>query len=129
MSVCRLYPGIEGLVTPDDVLEALVGDLEEPGQAPVVRRGDGSWLVDGLLDAKELEEHLGLRGLPDEREGDYQTVGGMMMARLGRVPAGGDRFDWGGFSFEVVDMDGHRVDKVLVARAAGSSPADDAPRG
>jgi putative hemolysin len=119
---------IEGLVTPTDVLEALVGDLEEPLQAPVVRRGDGSWLVDGLLAAKEIKERLGLRGLPDEQEGDYQTVGGMVMARLGRVPTEGDRFEWEGFSFEVADMDGYRVDKVLVARAPGPAP-DDAPQG
>jgi putative hemolysin len=120
---------IEGLVTPADVLEALVGDLAEPLEAPVVRRGDGSWLVDGLLAAEELKERLGLRELPDEQEGEYQTVGGMVMAQLGRVPAAGDRFEWEGFSFEVVDMDGHRVDKLFVARAPGSAPADDAPQG
>ena len=120
---------IEGLVTPTDVLEALVGDLEEPRQAPIVRRGDGSWLVDGLMSAEEFKERIGLSILPDEQEGDYQTVGGMVMAHLGRVPAAGDRFEWEGFSFEVMDMDGHRVDKVLVARAPGSAPADDAPQG
>jgi putative hemolysin len=120
---------IEGLVTPTDVLEALVGDLEEPRGAQVVRRGDGSWLVDGLLAAEELKERLGLRGLPNEEEGDYETVGGMVMARLGRVPEAGDRFVWEGLSFEIVDMDGHRVDKVLVGRAPGSAPADDAPQG
>ena len=120
---------IEGLLTPTDVLEALVGNLEEPLQAPVVRRGDGSWLVDGLLSAEELKERLGLRGLPDEQAGDYHTVGGMVMAHLGRVPTAGDRFEWEGFSFEVVDMDGHRVDKVLVAQGPGSALADDAPQG
>jgi len=119
---------IEGLVTPTDVLEALVGDLEESGGAPIVQRGDGSWLVDGLLPAEELKERMGLRALPDEQEEDYQTVGGMVMAHLGRVPAAGDRFEWEGFSFEVVDMDGHRVDKVFVARVPGSAP-DDAPQG
>jgi hypothetical protein len=82
-----------------------------------VQRGDGSWLVDGLMNVDELGELLGLRGLPDGGEGDYQTVGGMVMSHLGRVPAAGDRFDWREFSFEVVDMDGHRVDKVLVTRA------------
>jgi putative hemolysin len=117
---------IEGLLTPTDVLEALVGNLEEPLQAPVVRRGEGSWLVNGLLSAEELKERL---GLPDEQAGDYHTVGGMVMAHLGRVPAVGDRFEWEGFSFEVVDMDGHRVDKVLVAQGPGSAPADDAPQG
>jgi putative hemolysin len=119
---------IEGLVTPTDVLEALMGDLEEPRQAPIVRRTDGSLLVDGLLSAEELEERLGLRALPEEQEGDYQTVGGMVMANLGRVPAPGDRFEWEGFSFEVVDMDGHRVDKVLVAPAPGPAQAGEAPQ-
>jgi putative hemolysin len=120
---------VEGLVTPSDVLEALVGDLEGSLQAPVVRRGDGSLLVEGLLPAEELVERLGLRALPEEREGDYQTVGGMVMAHLGRVPAAGDRFEWEGFWFEVLDMDGNRVDKVLVARTTGPAPADEAPKG
>jgi putative hemolysin len=118
---------VEGLVTPSDVLEALVGDVEDSRQeAPIVRRGDGSWLVDGLTDVGELKERLGLRRLPDESEGDYQTVGGMVMAYLGHVPTAGDRFEWEGFSFEVVDMDRHRVDKVLVDR---DPVLDDAPRG
>jgi putative hemolysin len=108
---------IEGLVTPTDVLEALVGDLEGPLEAPVVRRADGSLLVEGLLSAEELAERLGLHALPEEQEGDYQTVGGMVMAHLGRVPAAGDSFEWEDFCFEVLDMDGNRVDKVLVARA------------
>ena len=64
-----------------------------------MRRGDGSWLVGGLMNAEELKGTFGLRGLPEEQEGDYQTVGGMVMARLGRVPAAGDRFEWEGFSF------------------------------
>ena len=68
-------------------------------------------------------------GEPDEQEEDYQTVGGMVMTHLGRVPEVGDSFEWEGFSFEVVDMDGHRVDKVLVARTPGSAPAEDAPLG
>jgi putative hemolysin len=108
---------IEGLVTPTDVLEALVGDLEGPLEAPVVRRADGSLLVEGLLSAEELAERLGLHALPEEQERDYQTVGGMVMAHLGRVPAAGDSFEWEDFCFEVLDMDGNRVDKVLVARA------------
>jgi magnesium and cobalt exporter, CNNM family len=81
-----------------------------------VRRGDGSWLVDGLTAAEELKECLELEELPREaEEADYQTVGGMVMDALGRVPAEGDRFEWEGYSFEVLDMDGRRVDKVLVA--------------
>ncbi len=109
---------VEGLVTPTDVLETLVGDVPGEygagGDPDIVRRADGSWLVDGLFSAEELQGRLGLRDLPGG-EDEYQTVGGMAMSRLGRVPATGDRFEWEGFSFEVVDMDGRRVDKVLVS--------------
>jgi putative hemolysin len=108
---------IEGLVTLADVLEALVGEVpdeDQPAEEEIVRREDGSWLVDGLLAADELKERLGFRELPHEEEADYQTVGGMVMDALGRVPEEGDRFEREGHSFEVVDMDGRRVDKVLV---------------
>jgi putative hemolysin len=119
--------GVEGLVTLTDVLEALVGDVPDADrpeeEAPFVRREDGSWLVDGLLAADELRQHLGLRDLPREAVEDYQTVGGMVMAYLGRVPVTGDRFGWQEFSFEVVDMDNRRVDKVLVTRGQ-DGPAD-----
>jgi magnesium and cobalt exporter, CNNM family len=80
--------------------------------------------VDGLLAANELKERLGLGKLPREEEADYQTVGGMVMDALGRVPATGDRFEWEGFSFEVLDMDGRRVDKVLVASARAATNSD-----
>jgi putative hemolysin len=113
---------IEGLVTLTDVLEALIGEVsdeEEPAEAPIVRREDGSLMVDGLLGANELREHLWLGRLPREEETDYYTVGGMVMDSLGRVPATGDRFDWEGFTFEVLDMDGRRVDKVLITPPRG----------
>jgi putative hemolysin len=108
---------IEGLVTPTDILEALVGDMpdaEDPAgqETNVVVRADNSLLIDGLTAAGELKERLGLLELPYENE-DYQTMGGMVMAGLGRVPAEGDRLEWEGWRFEVVDMDGNRVDKVL----------------
>ena len=123
---------IEGLVTLTDVLEALVGDISDvegpPSEGPpIVWRADGSWLVDGLLATRRLKAHLGLRELPREDEGDYQTTGGLIMDRLGRVPVAGDCFGWDGFSFEVVDMDGHRVDKVLVTKAPRSAPAAGTP--
>ena len=110
----------EGLLTPTDILEALVGevpDIHNPAEEPpIVRRADGSWLVDGLLAAEELRAHLGLGQLPNEGREDYQTVGGLVMDQLGRIPVEGDRFEWDGFSFEVLDMDGRRVDKVLVEK-------------
>jgi magnesium and cobalt exporter, CNNM family len=127
---------IEGLVTLTDVLEALVGEVPDedgPAEEAIVRREDGSWLVDGLLGADELKERLGLSGLPREEEAGYQTVGGMVMDALGRVPEEGDRFEWEGHSFEVVDMDGRRVDKVLVVptsepglpgRTSGDRPSE-----
>jgi putative hemolysin len=117
---------IEGLVTLTDVLEALVGEVpdeDEPAEEAIVGREDGSWLVDGLLAADELKEHLGTRRLPREGEADYQTVGGMVMDALGRVPEEGDRFEWEGYSFEVLDMDGRRVNKVLVAPVRNPEPA------
>ena len=122
---------VEGLVTPTDVLEALVGaaaDADEPtGKTPaIVARPDGSLLVDGLLAVDELKERLGLSGLPREDEGDYQTVGGMVMTALERVPEESDGFGWEGWRFEVVDMDGNRVDKVLATPPATESGDDGA---
>ena len=118
----------EGVVTLTDVLEALVGevpDADEPADEAIVRREDGSWLVDGLLAAEELEDRLGISERPRREEAGYQTVGGMVMEALGRVPAAGDRFEYKGHSFEVVEMDGWRVDKVLAApvREAGAEEA------
>ncbi len=118
----------EGVVTLTDVLEALVGevpDADEPADEAIVRREDGSWLVDGLLAAEELEDRLGINERPHGEEAGYQTVGGMVMAALGRVPAAGDRFEYKGHSFEVLGMAGWRVDKVLVApvREAGAEEA------
>jgi putative hemolysin len=116
---------IEGLVTLTDVLQALIGEVpdeDEPAEAPIVRREDGSLMVDGLLGANELREHLELGGLPREEEADYHTVGGMVMDNLGRIRAAGDRFDWEGYTFEVLDMDGRRVDKVLITPPRGGGP-------
>ena len=109
------FGGIDGLVTIIDMMEAIVGDIPSAGdiaEPPIVRREDGSWLVDGLLDVKDLKTLLGLAQMPDEP--DYQTLGGFVVTRLGRLPRVGDTFAWGGFRFEVVDMDGNRVDKVLI---------------
>ncbi len=111
------HGGFQGLLTTSDILEAIVGDIpmpDETEEADIIRREDGSWLVDGKVQAEELKELLQVNELPFEDEHLYQTLGGLVMAFLGRIPKSGDHFDWIGFRFEVMDMDGHRVDKVLI---------------
>jgi putative hemolysin len=111
------HGGFQGLVTTSDVLEAIVGDIPMPDdaeEADIIQREDGSWLVDGKVPADEIRELLPVNELPFEDENLYQTLGGLVMAFLGRIPKSGDHFDWSGFRFEVMDMDGHRVDKVLI---------------
>jgi putative hemolysin len=117
------HGGLQGLVTLTDVLEAIVGEIPQRADRSdleIVQREDGSWLVDGLMGIDRFKERFGLRELPGEREVQYQTLGGFVMTALGRVPATGDRLQLGELSFEVVDMDGHRVDKVLVAATTPS---------
>jgi putative hemolysin len=113
------YGDLEGLVTLHDILQALVGEL--PGGADtdprVVHREDGSWLFDGMVGLDEVKQALQVSHLPGE-DSDFHTLGGYVMARLNRVPMVADRVSGGGFSFEVVEMDGRRVDRVLVTPAA-----------
>lgn len=118
------YGGVAGVVTLDDVLQELVHDIptdDTGGEAAIVARADGSWLVDGDALVTDVEAALDVALTGDERPGarvGYQTLGGFVMAQLGRLPRAGERFEAAGVSFEVVDMDGRRVDKVLVARLA-----------
>jgi putative hemolysin len=117
------YGGIQGLVTDRDLLEAIVGELpsrDEPGEPEVTVREDGSWLVDGLLNIDRLKELLELDEMPEEESGRYHTVSGFMMTQLGGIPAVGQHFEWKNFRFEVMDMDGRRVDKVLISRVRPS---------
>ena len=114
------YGAVEGLVTVTDLLTAIVGEL--PGDASeaagaFVSRADGSWLVEGSAAMEQVMAHFGLDGVPEDEAGAYHTIGGFVMARLGRVPKAADHFEWGGMKFEVMDMDGRRIDKVLVSRA------------
>ncbi len=109
---------VDGLVTTTDLLEALVGDLPTPqelAEPDIVQRDDGSWLVDGMLPAEELRELIGIRALPGEHSGDFRTVAGFVIKELGRIPTTGDDFTLDGHRFEVMDMDGNRIDKVLVS--------------
>ena len=114
------YDVVQGLVTLNDILEALVGDIPSVGeqQEPqAIRREDGSWLLDGMLPIDEFQQVLNIDKLPGIRRGQYQTLGGFVIAHLGRIPTSSDHFEWQGLRFEVVDMDGNRVDKVLVTPA------------
>lgn len=120
------YGSIQGIVSLIDVMETIVGDLPEPGdrRAPnAVQRDDGSWLVDGTMDIAEFRARLDLGPLPGEAGGEFETLGGFVLDRFGRIPAAGDKFEWSGWRFEVVDMDGNRVDKVLLTPRPPISPA------
>jgi putative hemolysin len=112
------YGVVQGVITLRDVLEAITGEFvtEESEDAWAVQREDGSWLIDGLIPVPELKDRLELKALPDEDRGRYNTLAGMIMLLLGRLPETADRVDWEGWRFEVVDLDGKRVDKVLVSR-------------
>jgi putative hemolysin len=113
------YGVIQGLVTLTDVLQAIVGDIptvEELAEPQAIQREDGSWLLDGMLPIYQFKEllHIEDKELPGEQRGSYQTLGGFVVMHLGRIPMTADHFQWDELRFEVMDMDGNRVDKVLV---------------
>jgi putative hemolysin len=111
------YGEVQGVITVRDVLEAITGEFAAPadGDAWAVARDDGSWLLDGLIPVPEMKDRLGLKTLPEEDRGRYNTLAGMIMLLLGRLPNTTDHVEWDGWRFEVIDMDGKRIDKVLVA--------------
>jgi putative hemolysin len=113
------YGSLLGLLTLHDVLEAITGQFEgAPEESWALRRDDGSWLLDGQIPMTDLAQHLRLQW-PDEAIGeDFETVSGLILWLLGRIPLTGERVAWQGWTFEVVDMDGRRIDKVLAAPAA-----------
>jgi len=119
------YGEVQGIVTLQDLVEAITGELHPDADASwAVQRGDGSWLLDGYIPVPELKDRLGLRAVPDEQRGRYQTLSGMIMLLLGRLPQVTDSVDWESWRFEIVDMDGKAIDKVLATR----TPArEDAP--
>lgn len=122
------FGGFQGIVTIGDLLESVVGELptaDTSVDSEVVLRDDGSMLIDGMYAIDELMELCDLSELPGGDQGLFETLGGFVMHYLGRIPAPGDRFEWNGWRFEVVDMDGLRVDKVLALRA----PQGDSGRG
>ena len=122
------YGVIQGMVTDTDILESIVGDLpanDEPEEPEAIRREDGSWLLDGMLPIERLKKLLDIEKLPDEELADYQTVGGFIIYYLESIPISGEWFECGGLRFEVVDMDGRRVDKVLVTSKRPEKPDTD----
>jgi putative hemolysin len=123
------FGGVEGMVSLADVIGSIVGELPSAGDEPsIVRREDGSWLLDGALDLDTVLRTLDAESLlsDDDRE-HFHTLGGLAMLVLGRVPRTGDVFERGDYRFEIVDMDGNRVDRVLASRAPGASPMTGPP--
>ena len=124
------YGGIEGLLTHHDILEAIAGDIpigETAADPKAVRRNDGSWLLDGMLSVEEFKEIFHIEALPGEKRDAFQTLGGFVFNQMGRVPAVAEFFEWRGLRFEIVDMDGKRIDKVLVHSTEQSAAADSPP--
>jgi putative hemolysin len=119
------YSQVVGLVTLEDLLEELVGEIQdeydEPENNVFVQRADGSWLVDGMTDQEVVRQKLGMQPQPDNQRASYHTLAGMLLSYMGRIPAVGDKVTIDGFVFEIVDMDGRRIDKVLIQRVQESS--------
>jgi len=112
------YGEVQGVITLRDVLEAITGEFTalEGDDSWAVQRADGSWLIDGLIPVPELKDRLEMKALPDEDRGRYNTLAGMVMLLLGRLPQTTDSVEWDGWRFEVVDMDGKRIDKILASQ-------------
>ena len=123
------YGDIMGMVTMNDLIGAILGriqSLESTDYDPlIVEREDGSWLVDGRLAIEELSELLNLQSLPGENDSDFTTVAGMVIAHFGRIPHTGEYFDFGTWRVEVIDLDGARIDKLLIGRKPDIEPAFD----
>ncbi len=119
------YGEVQGVITVQDVLEAITGEFKTAHEEDswAVQRADGNWLFDGLIPVPELKDRLDLKELPEEDRGRYNTLAGMVMLLLGRLPVTADSVEWEGWRFEVVDLDGKRVDKVLATRLAEDAPA------
>lgn len=112
------YGSVQGLVSLNDILEAIVGDIPTINQLEekeFIKREDGSFLVDGAVPIDEFKDHFNIKKLPSEKTGLFHTIGGFVMDRIGRIPISGDKFEIDNFRIEVMDMDGHRVDKILVS--------------
>lgn len=112
------YGGFDGIVTFNDILSDIVGEIDDPGRTNLrgaVARADGSWLIDGVFPAHELRELLDIDEIPGEEAGRFESIGGFLMDQLGHIPQEGEILDWDRFAFEIMDMDGNRIDKILVS--------------
>lgn len=123
--VINEYGGVEGIITPNDILEAIVGDIDDVDEVDtpgIVVRDDGSWLLDGALAVERVKDVLDVDALPGQEM--YQTLGGFILHQLATIPVVGQNFIWDRYRFEVVDMDGLRIDQVLVERLSPDAPLD-----
>ncbi|WP_066253704.1 hemolysin family protein [Hydrogenophaga flava] len=118
------YGEVQGIVTLQDLIEAITGEFSprDPATSWAVQREDGSWLLDGHIPVPELKDRLGLDTVPDEQRGRYHTLSGLMMLLTGRLPREGDQVEWELWRFEIVDMDGRTIDKVLATRRDPDAP-------
>lgn len=123
------YGDIEGMVTLQDILEAITGELqlESLEESWAFQREDGSWLLEGQIPIPELKNFLKLRNVPYEGKNQYETLGGMFMLMLDHMPKIGDKIDWEDWRFEIVDMDGKRIDKVLATKLLNGVVANENP--
>ncbi|MBE9609642.1 hemolysin family protein [Chitinilyticum piscinae] len=128
--VVNEYGDLEGLVTLQDLLEAMTGEFHAQGSDDVwaVARQDGSWLLEAAMPIPELKDLLGLKQIPDEDRARYHTLGGMVLQLLGRIPATGECCEWEGWVLEVVDMDGPRIDKLLARRMTKPEQGSPSPQ-
>lgn len=120
------YGDIQGIVTLKDLIEAITGEFQTDDEedAYAIQRDDGSWLLDGLISSHDLKDRLKIKNLPEEERGLYNTLSGLIMMQLGRIPKTDDKIECAGWLFEIVDMDGKRIDKVLATHINGEEVDD-----
>jgi putative hemolysin len=124
------FGAVEGMVTLQDFLEEIVGDLPaymEEAEPGAIEREDGTWLVDGLMPISDFISRFGLPEQPADEIGDYHTLAGFVMTRIGHLPSPSEKFTWGDYLFEVIDMDLNRVDKVLMIPQADQTESQQPP--
>lgn len=120
------YGDIQGIVTVQDLIEAITGEFQTDDEEDsyAIQRDDGSWLLDGLIPSHDLKDRLQIKTLPEEERGLYNTLSGLIMMQLGRIPKTGDKIEWDGWLLEIIDMDGKRIDKVLATYIADKDEVD-----